>query len=162
VRRAGIAERLRALGAEVVEVAPSSPEADTWPVFLADAAHAHAANFPARRDEYGPAIRAKLDSAQRVTPAEREAARAGLEAWRHRARAEPGVDLVASPTLGVSELPPVGVDELDIRIAFSAYTRPSSLLGWPAIALGELQLAGRDVDVVLGAALALEREGAVI
>jgi aspartyl-tRNA(Asn)/glutamyl-tRNA(Gln) amidotransferase subunit A len=162
VRRGGIAERLRVIGAEVVEVAPFSPEADTWPVFLADAADAHAATFPSRRDEYGPAIRAKLDSAQRVTPAEREAARAGLEAWRHRARREPAVDLVASPTLGLSELPPVGVDELEVRIAFSAYTRPWSLLGWPAIALGELQLAGRDVDVVLGAALALERESAVI
>jgi aspartyl-tRNA(Asn)/glutamyl-tRNA(Gln) amidotransferase subunit A len=160
-RRAGIAERLRALGADVLEVAPSSPPADTWPVFLADAADAHATTFPARRDEYGPAIRAKLDSARRVTSAEREAARAGLEAWRVRARTEPAVDLVASSTLGLSDLPPVGVDELDVRIALSAYTRPWSLLGWPAIALGELQLAGRDVDVVLGAAVALEREGAL-
>jgi aspartyl-tRNA(Asn)/glutamyl-tRNA(Gln) amidotransferase subunit A len=138
-----------------------SPEANTWPLFLCDAAEAHSATFPARRDEYGPAIRAKLDAARRVTPAEREAARAALEAWRARARAEPAVDVIASPTLGVSELPPVGVDELDVRIAFSAYTRPWSLLGWPAIALGELQLAGRDPDVVIAAALALEREGAL-
>jgi hypothetical protein len=47
-----------------------------------------------------------------------------------------------------------------VRLALSAYTRPFNLLGWPAIALGELQLAGRDADVVIGAALALEREGA--
>ena len=83
------------------------------------------------------------------------------EAWRARARAEPSVDLFASPTLGVSELPPVGVDELEVRIPLSAYVRPWSLLGWPAIALGELQLAGRDPDVVIAAALALEREGAL-
>ncbi len=128
---------------------------------MADAAEAHAATFPARRDEYGPAIRAKLDAAEQVTPAEREAARAGLEAWRVRARAEPSVDLFASPTLGVTELPPVGVDELEVRIPLAVYVRPWSLLGWPAIALGELQLAGRDPDVVIAAALALEREGAL-
>ena len=157
-RGAGIAERLRGLGADVREVAPPAPETDTWPVFLADAAEAHAATFPARRDEYGPTIRAKLDAAQQVKPAEREAARAGLEAWRARARTEPPIDLFASPTLGVSELPRVGVDELEVRIALSAYARPWSLLGWPAIALGELQLAGHDPDVVVGAALALERE----
>jgi Asp-tRNA(Asn)/Glu-tRNA(Gln) amidotransferase A subunit family amidase len=160
-RAAGIAERLRALGTDVREVVLPSPEANTWPLFLGDAAEAHSATFPARRDEYGPAIRAKLDAARRVTPAEREAARAALEAWRARARAERAVDVIASPTLGVSELPPVGVDELDVRIAFSAYTRPWSLLGWPAIALGELQLAGRDPDVVIAAALALERDGAL-
>jgi aspartyl-tRNA(Asn)/glutamyl-tRNA(Gln) amidotransferase subunit A len=160
-RATGIAARLRALGADVREVAPPAPETDTWPLFMANAAEAHAATFPARRDEYGPAIRAKLDAAEQVTPAEREAARAGLEAWRVRARAEPSVDLFASPTLGVTELPPVGVDELEVRIPLAAYVRPWSLLGWPAIALGELQLAGRDAEVVVGAALALEREGAL-
>jgi hypothetical protein len=36
-----------------------------------------------------------------------------------------------------------------------------SFLGWPAVALGEVQLAGRDPAVVIGAALALERDGAL-
>jgi aspartyl-tRNA(Asn)/glutamyl-tRNA(Gln) amidotransferase subunit A len=64
---------------------------------------------------------------------------------------------VVSPTLGTPELPPAGVDELAVRVAFSAYTRPFSYLGWPAIAIGPLQLAGRDAAVVLGAALAVEQ-----
>jgi Asp-tRNA(Asn)/Glu-tRNA(Gln) amidotransferase A subunit family amidase len=150
---------LRDLGADVREVALPGPRADTWPVFHADAAAAHAATFPSRRAEYGPVIRAKLDGAVRVTPAERATALEALEDWRARAREDPGVDLVASPTLGLAELPPAGVDELEIRLPFSAYTRPFNLLGWPAIAIGELQLAGRDADVVIGAALAVEREG---
>ncbi len=66
-----------------------------------------------------------------------------------------------APTLGYDELPPVGVDELGVRLPFSAYTRAFSYLGWPAIAIGPLQLAGRDAAVVIGAALALEREGGV-
>jgi hypothetical protein len=66
-----------------------------------------------------------------------------------------------SPTLGLDELPPAGVDELGVRLPFSAYTRTFSYLGWPAIAIGELQLAGRDAAVVIGAALALEREEGV-
>ncbi len=69
---------------------------------------------------------------------------------------EPEVDLLVSPTLGVDELPPAGVDELEVRLAFSAYTRPFSYLGWPAIAIGDLQIAGRDAATVLGAATRLE------
>jgi aspartyl-tRNA(Asn)/glutamyl-tRNA(Gln) amidotransferase subunit A len=159
-RARAVGERLRAAGAEVREVALPRPEADTWPIFYAEAAEAHAATFPSRRAEYGPAIREKLDMAARVTPAQRAEALAALARWRAQALVLPDVDIVASPTLGAAELPEAGVDELEIRLPFSAYTRPFSYLGWPAVALGALQLAGRRVDVVIGAALALEREEA--
>jgi aspartyl-tRNA(Asn)/glutamyl-tRNA(Gln) amidotransferase subunit A len=150
------AERLREHGADVREVSFPVPDADTWAVFYGEAATAHAATFPSRRDEYGPLMRAKLDAAMAVTAAEAEASRRALQAWRERARREPDVDLVVCPTLGVAELPPAGVDELEVRLAVSAYTRPFNLLGWPAIAVGDVQLAGRDAAVVIGAALALE------
>ncbi len=155
------AERLQALGADVREVELPIPEGDTWAVFYAEAAAAHAATFPSRRDEYGPVVRAKLEHAVTVTAAEAEAGRAALRAWRAVAAREPAVDLVVSPTLGLAELPPAGVDELEVRVAFSAFARPFSYLGWPAIAIGELQLAGRDPAVVIGAALALEQAGGV-
>jgi aspartyl-tRNA(Asn)/glutamyl-tRNA(Gln) amidotransferase subunit A len=155
------AERLRALGAQVDEVSLPVPEGDTWAVFYAEAAAAHAATFPGRRAEYGPGISAKLDHAATVSAAEADRGRAALAAWRARAAREPAVDLVVSPALGMAELPPAGVDELTVRLPFSAYTRAFSYLGWPAIAIGELQLAGRDAAVVIGAALALEREGGV-
>jgi aspartyl-tRNA(Asn)/glutamyl-tRNA(Gln) amidotransferase subunit A len=153
------AERLRELGADVAEITLPVPEGDTWAVFYGEAADAHRATFPSRRDEYGPIIRAKLEQAADVAPEELERGRAVLRAWRERAVSEPAVDLIVSPTLGLAELPPAGADELAVRIPFSAYTRAFSYLGWPAIAIGELQLSGRDPAVVLGAALALEREG---
>jgi aspartyl-tRNA(Asn)/glutamyl-tRNA(Gln) amidotransferase subunit A len=154
-------EALRALGAEVRELSLPVPESDTWAVFYADTAAAHAATFPSRRDEYGPLIRAKLDHAQTVTAEQADKGRRALAAWRAVAAREPDIDLVLAPTLGNDDLPPVGVDELGVRLPFSAYARAFSYLGWPAIAIGPLQLAGRDVRTVLGAALALEREGAV-
>ena len=46
-----------------------------------------------------------------------------------------------------------------MRLPFSAYTRPFSYLGWPAIAIGGLQIAGRDAATVIAAALALEYQG---
>jgi aspartyl-tRNA(Asn)/glutamyl-tRNA(Gln) amidotransferase subunit A len=147
---------LEMLGARVLEVELPVPEADIWPLFYAEAAASHRATFPARRDEYGPTIRAKLDDAQGADPASVEAARRALSAWRAGAAREPDVDLFLSPTLGVLELPPSDADELEIRRRFSAYTRVFSFLGWPAIAIGELQLAGRDDATVLAAALAWE------
>ena len=152
---------LRALGADVRELSLPVPESDTWAVFYAEAAAAHRDTFPSRRDEYGPLIRAKLDHASTVTAEQEREGRRALEAWRARAAREPDVDLVLAPTLGYDELPPAGVDELGVRLPFSAYTRAFSYLGWPAIAIGPLQLAGRDAAVVIGAALALEREGGV-
>ena len=155
------AERLRAMGADVRELSLPVPKSDTWAVFYADTAVAHAATFPSRRDEYGPLIRAKLDHAITVTAEQAQEGRRALAEWRARAAREPEVDLVLAPTLGYDDLPPVGVDELGVRLPFSAYARAFSYLGWPAIAIGGLQLAGRDAAVVLGAALALEREGGV-
>ena len=154
-------ERLRALGADVFELSLPVPESDTWAVFYAETAAAHRDTFPSRREEYGPLIRAKLDHAMTVTAEQEREGRRALEAWRARAGHEPDVDLVLAPTLGYDELPPAGVDELGVRLPFSAYTRAFSYLGWPAIAMGPLQLAGRDTAVVIGAALALEREAGV-
>ena len=96
-----LAQRLRALGADVQETVLPTPEGDTWAVFNAEAARSHAATFPSRRDEYGPTIRAKLDGAIRVTDAEYESGLAALHAWRADAGRRPGVDLLVSPTLGV-------------------------------------------------------------
>jgi Asp-tRNA(Asn)/Glu-tRNA(Gln) amidotransferase A subunit family amidase len=155
------ADRLRALGARVTEARLPVPSADLWPLFYAEAAASHAATFPSRRAEYGPGIRSKLDHAATVTPAQAAAARAALREWRGRAERETAVDLLLSPTTGVTELPAAGADELAVRIPFSAYTRVFNFLGWPAIALGNLQLAGRDSGTVIAAALAVEADAQV-
>ena len=136
-----VADLLRGLGLDVAEVELPVPRGDTWPVFYAEAAAVHAATYPLRAADYGRTVRAKLETAQGLDPADVEAARGALAAWRDAAARAPAVDVVASPTLGLAELPRAGVDELEIRLAFSAYTRAFSYLGWPAIAIGGLQLA---------------------
>jgi aspartyl-tRNA(Asn)/glutamyl-tRNA(Gln) amidotransferase subunit A len=155
------AERLRQLGAHIEAARLPVPGGDLWPVFYAEAAASHAATFPSRRDEYGPGIRAKLDHATSITREQAETARGALREWRARAEREPAVDLLLSPTVGVTELPPAGADELAVRIPFSAYTRIFNFLGWPAIALGGLQLAGRDTNTLIAAALAIEADAEV-
>ena len=98
-------------------------------------------------------MRAKLELAQDLDPAEVDRARASVRAWRGL---RPDVDLYVAPVLGV-ELPPVDCDELDIRIPATAFLRPFNVLGWAAIAIGDLQLIAPSDEVVLGAALAWER-----
>jgi Asp-tRNA(Asn)/Glu-tRNA(Gln) amidotransferase A subunit family amidase len=156
VRALGFAERLEALGARAVEVELPVPRGDTWPVFYGEAAVSHHATYPQRRDDYGKTVRAKLDDAQSVDRATLASARSALADWREQARLEPAVDLFVAPTLGVTEIPPIDVEELEIRLPFSAYTRTFSYLGWPAIAIGEVQLAARDGGTLLAAALAWE------
>ena len=54
------------------------------------------------------------------------------------------------------EPPPDDSWEPDVRAGMTRWTRPFNFLRWPAIAVGGIQIAGRDRDTVLGAALALE------
>jgi Asp-tRNA(Asn)/Glu-tRNA(Gln) amidotransferase A subunit family amidase len=146
-------ERLEELGARVVEAAIPEPPHDTWPLFYEEAAAAHRATFPARADEYGANVRAKLEHAQTVEPDEVERARESVRRWREY---RPDVDLYVSPVLG-RELPPEEVDELEIRIPATAFLRPFNVLGWAALAIGDLQLVAPRDETVLAAGLAWER-----
>ena len=146
-------EQLEQLGARVVETTIPDPPADTWPLFFHEAAEAHHATFPERADDYGPNVRTKLEQAQAVDPDEVRRAVEAVEAWRTY---RPVVDLYVSPVLGV-EVPPVDCDELDIRIPATAFLRPFNVLGWAAIAIGDLQFVAPADETVLAAALAWER-----
>jgi aspartyl-tRNA(Asn)/glutamyl-tRNA(Gln) amidotransferase subunit A len=147
------ATKLEELGANVVEATIPEPPDDTWPLFFHEAAEAHRATFPEHADEYGPNVRTKLEQAQAGDPAEVARAVESVQAWR---RYRPDVDLFVAPVLGV-EVPPVDCDELDIRIPATAFLRPFNVLGWAAIAIGDLQLVAPRDEVVLAAALAWER-----
>lgn len=145
--------RLEALGAKVVEAEMPGPPADTWPVFLHEAARSHAATFPARADEYGRGVRPKFEAALRVEPdAVFEGYRA-LLAWR---RLIPEVDLYVSPCVAV-DLPSEEADELDVRLPLSSFLRWVNLLGWSALAIGNVQLVASTDEAVLSAGLAWER-----
>jgi Asp-tRNA(Asn)/Glu-tRNA(Gln) amidotransferase A subunit family amidase len=149
------AERLEALGARLVPAELPAPEADIAPLFLLECAVSHRGLFPERREEYGPDTTQKWDMARRVPAIDVYEAQRELPRWRERAREVPPVDLVVSPTLGI-EVPPDDCWELDVRGGLTLHTRPWNLLDWPAIAIGGLQIAGRDEATVLGAALAWE------
>jgi aspartyl-tRNA(Asn)/glutamyl-tRNA(Gln) amidotransferase subunit A len=152
-RAFALAQELEQLGARVVETELAGPGVDTAPMFFAEALASHRATYPARRDDYGPTIRTKLDLASDVRPEEARASRDAVLRWR---RTEPDVDLYVCPTLGVREIPPLESSELDIRLQLSLWTRPFNYLGWAAIALGETQLAAPRDETVLAAALAWE------
>jgi Asp-tRNA(Asn)/Glu-tRNA(Gln) amidotransferase A subunit family amidase len=146
-------ERLEGLGARVVEAAMPGPRADTWPVFLHEAARSHAATFPSRAEEYGAGIRAKLEAAQRV---DSEAVLEGyrsLLGWRQLA---PDVDLYVSPCIAV-DLPAEDADELEVRLPLSSFLRWVNLLGWSGLAIGNLHLVAPEDETVLAAGLAWER-----
>jgi aspartyl-tRNA(Asn)/glutamyl-tRNA(Gln) amidotransferase subunit A len=145
-------ERLEALGARVVESEIPEPPDDTWPVFLAEAAQAHRETFPARADEYGENVRGKLELAQAVDPEAVERGRAAVRRWRGY---RPEVDLYVAPVVG-RELPPVDCDELEVRLWLSAFLRPFNVLGWAALAIGDLQLVAPRDETVLAAGLAWE------
>jgi Asp-tRNA(Asn)/Glu-tRNA(Gln) amidotransferase A subunit family amidase len=150
----GYVERLEAQGATVVEARIPEPPADTWPLFFHEARESHAATFPSRAGEYGDNVRAKLELAQAVDAADVAAARQAVAVWR---RYEPPVDLYVAPVLGVP-VPPVDCDELEVRLPATAFLRPFNVLGWAALAIGDLQLIAPRDEVVLAAGLAWERE----
>jgi len=66
-------------------------------------------------------------------------------------------DLLIVPTLSCL-VPPVDCVEIEVRAALTLYTFPFNALGWPALAIGDVQLVGRaGADaLVLGAGLKLE------
>ena len=150
-------QELEALGARLTTAAIEPPRAEILPLMLAEAAAGHADTFPSRRQEYGEDTRLKWDAARAVTADAVQAARTELPRWRKAASAAVQPDLFVSPTLA-GAVPALDVWEPDVRVEMVGYTRTFSFLGWPAIAIGDLQLAGRDATMVLGAALAWEAE----
>ena len=156
-RALAFATQLEELGMHAQEIALPVPEADLWPVFYAEAAATHRETFPSRREDYGDTLRAKLDAAQEIDAKALDAGRRALARWRERAETDTDVDVIVCPTLGVHEIPHSDVDELEIRVTFSAYTRAFSFLGWPAIAIGGVQFGAYSLATVFAVALAWER-----
>jgi aspartyl-tRNA(Asn)/glutamyl-tRNA(Gln) amidotransferase subunit A len=153
------ARQLEALGARTVAAELPEPEADLLPILLHEAAVAHRETFPSRRADYGPDTQLKWDVARKVPAIDVHEAQLALPRWRERARSE-AVDLYLSPVVSV-EVPPIDVWEPDVRVSLVTNTRSFSFLGWPAIAIGNMQLAGPDESTVLAAALAWEAAGGV-
>jgi aspartyl-tRNA(Asn)/glutamyl-tRNA(Gln) amidotransferase subunit A len=144
---------LERLGARLIESRVPEPSANTWPQFQHEALRSHASTFPSRADDYGQAMRKKLEAALRATPDQIEAAYRAIEEWR---RYRPEVDLYVSPCYAI-ELPPEDADELELRLPLTSFLRWVNLTGWAGLAIGNMQLIAPTDEVVLAAGLAWER-----
>lgn len=132
---------------------------EVFPVFAREVGDVHRELYPENAELYGENIRSKIEMCIGVGDAEYET---GLRARaEHRERAEAaldGYDVLVTPALSCP-VPPVDCDELSVRAAMTLYTFPFNALGWPALAVGGVQIAGRaGTDaLVLAAGLAVER-----
>ncbi|MFL5955687.1 MAG: amidase [Gaiellaceae bacterium] len=129
------------------------------PAFMREVGDVHRELYPENADLYGENIRGKIERCIAVDDAAYEAAiRARAEHGERAAEALEGFDLLLTPTLSCP-VPAADVVEVEVRAAMTLYTFPFNALGWPALALGPVQLAGRAGDdaLVLAAGLSLER-----
>jgi len=142
-----------------LSIATAFPTAeDVVPAFMREVADVHRELYAEQAELYGENIRGKIERCLAVTDAEYEAAARARERLRERAEeALAGHDLVRLPVLSCP-IPPADCVEVDVRAALTLFTFPFNALGWPALAIGNVQLAGRPGTdaLVLGAGLALE------
>jgi amidase len=141
------AQRLTEAGATLVamEVPRLDETVHDWLNLCAsEAADAHVATYPARRDDYGPALRALLDYGRDLDGPSLARAQSARQAFRARYDALfADVDLILSPTF--YGLTPSREDAARMMRGeglrrFVAFTAPANLYGCPTLSLP----AGRD------------------
>jgi len=154
--------RLEALGAAIVEIESPRPRGSVLPAFLLECAVSRRNDCREHYDELGPETRRRWHAACTVPALDAWEGRQALAEWQQRARSDPPVDLIVTPTLGapIPARDPTGpgLDRaLGIDGDLTRYTLLFGLLGWPALAIGNLQIGGRDERRVLAAGLAYEQ-----
>jgi aspartyl-tRNA(Asn)/glutamyl-tRNA(Gln) amidotransferase subunit A len=154
----GALATLETLGAHLEPAELPELDPDLMAAFAYECARTHRAWFPSRRDDYGRDLQQKLEAAQSITPEQWQRGLAAARRLRSTARRKLPFDVLIGPVLAMYP-PPDDCFELDVRAGMTRWTRPFNFLGWPAIAIGGIQLAGPARDRVLGAALALEQAG---
>jgi aspartyl-tRNA(Asn)/glutamyl-tRNA(Gln) amidotransferase subunit A len=127
------------LDAEVIELSFERPER-LQPTYVtiqnAEAALTHASLFPARRDEFGPDVAARIDLAQGVTLAEYAEATAERERIRSNfAKLFAAADLLITPIAAVAPELRESPDPQGFRDSVLPYTVPQDLAGLPACAV---------------------------
>ena len=155
------------LGATLVEVTfPDASQilADWFPLCAVEAAVAHEATFPSRRDEYGPILASFLDLAQDVTAFDMQKIALRRLAFRGAVEAIfADVDLLLIPVQGLAgpsmddiiaaaEADPVIADLLRFSCPFNMTGSPTITLPAGFTAAGRpvgIQLIGRHLDEAL-------------
>jgi Asp-tRNA(Asn)/Glu-tRNA(Gln) amidotransferase A subunit family amidase len=128
------------------------------PVFMREVADVHRDLYADNAELYGENIRDKIERCLALTDAEYEAgARARADHAERAEAAFEGFDLLITPTLSLP-VPRFDAVEIEVRAAMTRYTFPFNALGWPAVAIGDVQVVGRPGSdpMVLAAGAALE------
>jgi len=122
------------------------------PAFMREVGDVHRELYAESGDLYGENIREKVERCIAVTDAEYAAAVRARDELRERAEeALDGFDVLVTPVLSCP-VPPADCEEIEVRAAMTRYTFPFNALGWPALAVGNVQVVGRPGDdaLVLG------------
>jgi amidase len=151
----------RELGAQVVEVTfPDVSQAlADWPLDCAvQAAVAHAATYPAQREDYGPVLASVIEAGLSASAADYQ--RALLRRMDLRGRADTvlaGVDVLLTPVhpfapLSLATIATLG-EQPDLIAGLQRYTCPFDMTGHPTLALpGGVDGAGLPIGLQLVAA----------
>ena len=122
------------------------------PAFMREVGDVHRDLYAENGELYGENIRDKVERCIAVTDAEYSAAVRARDELRERAEeALAGFDVLVTPVLSCP-VPPADCEEIEVRAAMTRYTFPFNALGWPALAVGNVQVVGRPGDdaLVLG------------
>lgn len=119
------------------------------PAFMREVGDVHRELYAENGELYGENIRGKVERCIAVTDGEYEAAVRARDELRERAEeALDGFDVLVTPVLSCP-VPPADCDEVEVRAAMTRYTFPFNALGWPALAVGNVQVVGRPGDDAL-------------
>lgn len=137
------AETFRGLGARIVELtAPDIGQAiaDWGPLCAVEAAVAHAATYPARKDEYGPVLASVLETGRAVSGLDYQEILLRRMTLRGQfAALFETVELMLTPVqpftpLSLAEIQTLG-EQPDLILQLQRYTAPFDLTGSPTITM---------------------------
>ena len=119
------------------------------PAFMREVGDVHRELYAESGELYGENIRGKVERCIAVSDAEYAVAVRARDELRERAEAAlDGFDVLVTPVLSCP-VPPVDCEEIEVRAAMTRYTFPFNALGWPALAVGNVQIVGRPGDDAL-------------
>jgi aspartyl-tRNA(Asn)/glutamyl-tRNA(Gln) amidotransferase subunit A len=128
----------------VVGEAVAFPTAEAVvPAFMREVGEVHRDLYEESGELYGENIRGKVERCIAVTDGDYAAALRARAELRERAEeAVAGFDVLVTPVLSCP-VPAADCVETDVRAAMTLYTFPFNALGWPALAVGNVQVIGR-------------------